>query len=91
MNLILICCRPSKICHILATFSRDLLATAHQLRENPSGGKAALVRCRGNAYYQEDQKAAIGGKYDALELHYYTQTENIQQLRVACSECTFTV
>jgi hypothetical protein len=25
------------------------------------------------------------------ELHYYIQTENIKQLRAACSECTFTV
>jgi hypothetical protein len=24
-------------------------------------------------------------------LHYYTLTENIKQLRVACSECTCTV
>jgi hypothetical protein len=27
----------------------------------------------------------------ARDLHYYTQTDNIKQLRAACSKCTFTV
>jgi hypothetical protein len=46
------------------------------------------VRYKGNAYYHVDCRDAIGGKYDA---HCYTQTENIMQLRVTCSECIFTV
>jgi hypothetical protein len=47
---------------------------------------AALVRCKGKVYYHDDQRAAIGGKeYEAL-LHYYKETENMKQLRAACSE-----
>jgi hypothetical protein len=31
------------------------------------------------------------GKMTHQRLHFYTQSENIKQLRVACSECTCTV
>jgi hypothetical protein len=51
----------------------------------------ALVWCRGNVYCQVDYGAAVGGKYDAPYSYTITQTENIKQLRVACSECTCTV
>jgi hypothetical protein len=43
-------------------------------------------------YWWVDYRAAIGGKqYDAPGSYTTTQTENIKQLRVACSECTCTV
>jgi hypothetical protein len=54
-------------------------------------GMVALLRCKVNVYYQVDERAVIGGKYDTPESYTTTQTENIKRLRVACGECTFTV
>jgi hypothetical protein len=31
------------------------------------------------------KRYAIYGQYDTPDLHYYKQTENIKQLRVACT------
>jgi hypothetical protein len=44
-----------------------------------------MVWYRGTVYYQVGYRAATGGKYDG---HYYIQTENIKQLRSACTEST---
>jgi hypothetical protein len=38
-----------------------------------------------------DYRAATGRKYDTPDLHYYTNTESIKQLRVVYSECSFTL
>jgi hypothetical protein len=48
-------------------------------RESPCGGMVALVRFGGKA---------IGGKHGAPRSYTTTQTENIKQLREACSEYT---
>jgi hypothetical protein len=39
--------------------------TDNRPRENLCVWIDALVRCRGNVYYQVDYGAAIGGRYDA--------------------------
>jgi hypothetical protein len=71
--------------------SVDQPCTVHRLGENPCKRMAALVRYRWNVYYQVDYSGTTGGKYKAPESHYYTQTENIKQLRAACNGSTFTV
>jgi hypothetical protein len=55
-----------------------------------SGGSGAV---RGESVLVGGLKGCYWSKtvWRTRELHYYIQTENIKQLRVACSECTFTV
>jgi hypothetical protein len=62
-------------------------------RESPCGVEAAMVRFEGKVYWWVGLKGCYWWKtvWHTSELHYYIQTENIKQLRVACSECTFTV
>jgi hypothetical protein len=74
---------------LILVLTLKLRSTVHQPRENPCGkGGAVMVRYMGNVYYQVEWRAVIGSKYDE---NYYTQTENVKQVRVACSECTCTV
>jgi hypothetical protein len=64
-------------------------STGHEeIRES---GMAALMRCTGYVFYQVEERDAIGGKYNAPETYSTTLTENIKQLRAACSECNSTV
>jgi hypothetical protein len=72
--------------------SKLIIGTVRISRESPCGEVLALVRFGGEMYWWVDYRAAIGGtQYDAPGSYTTTQTENIKQLRVACSECTCTV
>jgi hypothetical protein len=52
---------------------------------------AAMVLFRGDVYYQMGYRAAFCGQYDTSENYTTKQTENINLLSAACSECNFTV
>jgi hypothetical protein len=54
--------------------------TVHSWREKPCWGGCLLPGGLEGCYWWEVWHARV--------LRYYTQTENIEQLRVACSECT---
>jgi hypothetical protein len=58
----------------------------------PAGG-AGSGAFRGESLLAGGLKGCYWWKTEwrTRELHCYIQTENIKQLRVACSECTFTV
>jgi hypothetical protein len=49
-----------------------IYCTLHRPGESPCVVMAALVRYRGNVYYQVDESVATGGNCEAPELHYYT-------------------
>jgi hypothetical protein len=70
---------------------RQVMIYSPPARRKSLQGMVAVVQCRGNVYYQADWTAATGGRYDRPKSYTTTQTENIKQLSIACSECTCTV
>jgi hypothetical protein len=73
-------------------YSWSVDSTVRISRESPCGGGGSGA-VRGESLLVGGLKGCYWWKtvWRIRELHCYIQTENIKQLRVACSECTFTV
>jgi hypothetical protein len=71
-------------CYIQSAFHEKVPAPRSLWCGSVGGGGSLLLGGLKGCYWWETV-------WRTRELHYYIQTENIRQLRVACSECTFTV
>jgi hypothetical protein len=63
-------CKTESLCIILTETLYSPSARGKSV--SAKGGMVAMVRYRGNVYYQVDERAAVGRKYDTPETYSTT-------------------